>query len=296
MKVMKIGYPCINYSVHGIMRTFRLHNFSLAKHTAVIEENLANLQKILEFNHANHIKFFRISSQIIPFASHPICQLNWQKQFESQLAHIGTTIQKNNVRISMHPDQFVVLNSPMQSVFTRSIAELVYHAEFLNLLGLNRTAKIQIHLGGVYQNKKDSMVRFCQNYQNLSAMIKERLVIENDDHLYSVQDCYRVYQQIKIPIIFDNLHHQCLNNGETIHQALALCSSTWEKIDGKPMVDYSEQQKGSRLGKHAEHLDENKFKKFLLATAGLTYDLMLEIKDKELSVIKAKKIIDRICQ
>lgn len=278
------------------MRTFRLCNYSVPRHSAMIKENLANLVRILEFNNTSHINFFRISSKIIPFASHPVCKLNWQAEFKSQLTNIGKMIKKYKVRISMHPDQFIVLNSPEPTVVDRSIAELVYHAEFLDLLGLNQQAKIQIHLGGVYNDKNSSIERFCKNFQQLPAMVKERLVIENDDRLYSVQDCYRVYELIKIPVLFDNLHHHCLNNGESIRQALTLCISTWKKIDGKPMVDYSEQKQNSRIGKHTEHLSDDKFREFLLETAGLNYDTMLEIKDKEKSAIRAQKIIDLICE
>ena len=292
MRAMRIGYPCINYTINGTMRTFRIRNYSISRHREIIAENLINLQRILEFNRAHQIQFFRISSQIIPFASHAICQINWQKEFKNELDNIGIMIKQNNVRISMHPDQFIVLNSPQQLILNRSIAELIYHAEFLGSLGLNQQAKIQIHVGGVYQSKDDSIQRFCENYQKLPTVVKKCLVIENDDHLYSVQDCYRIYGLIKIPIIFDNLYHQCFNNGESVSQALALCLSTWKKEDGKPMVDYSEQQRGGRLGKHAEHLNQNQFMEFLLETKGLDYDLMLEIKDKEKSVFEAQESIN----
>lgn len=293
---MKIGYPCINYQINANMRTFRLSHYSLEKHIDIIGKNLSELQKILEFNSQHGIQFFRISSGIIPFASHPICEIDWQKHFKIELLAIEKIIRQNQIRISMHPDQFILLNSISPNILTRSIAELTYHAQFLDSLNLDETAKIQIHVGGVYNNKTASMMRFCQNYQKLPEIIKKRLAIENDDHLYSVRDCYEIYQRIKIPIIFDNLHHECLNNQESMIEALLICLSTWKKKDGRPMIDYSQQQPDSRLGKHAEHLNKRKLKNFLWETAELDFDLMLEIKDKEKSAFQTLKILESLYQ
>lgn len=293
---IKIGYPCINYRINAHMRTFRLSHYSLQRHIDIIKHNLGALQKILEFNSQHGIQFFRISSQIIPFASHSICEIDWQKYFKIELLAIEKIIHKNQMRISMHPDQFIILNSLNPDILTRSIAELTYHAQFLDSLKLDETAKVQIHVGGVYDNKTTSMIRFCQNYQKLPKMIKKRLVIENDDRLYSVRDCYEVYKHIKIPIIFDNFHHERLNNQESMLEALLICLSTWRKIDGRPMIDYSQQQPKSRLGKHAQHLNKRELRNFLWKTAELDFDLMLEIKDKEKSAFQTLKILESLKQ
>ena len=113
----------------------------------------------------------------------------------------------------------------------------------------------------------------------------------NDDRLYSLKDCLSVHQKTGIPILFDVFHHQCLNKGETLRQGLELAASTWKKADGIPMVDYSSQQRGQRPGSHAKSIDLQLFQKFLYETKGLDFDLMLEIKDKEESALKALKIV-----
>jgi UV DNA damage endonuclease len=191
----------------------------------------------------------------------------------------------------MHPDQFVVINALKDDVVERSVWELEYHCIVLDKMALDSTAKIQIHVGGVYGDKRSAINKFIERYSSLSKSLKSRLVIENDDRSYSLEDCVSVHERIKIPILFDAFHHQCLNNGETLRQGLQLSASTWQESDGIPMVDYSSQQRGQRPGSHAKTLNMANFKNFLHATRGLDFDLMLEIKDKETSGLKALEIL-----
>ena len=291
----KIGYPCINYSIGCRPDAgFILRNYSKKRFLNVTRKNLECLFKILEFNLKNNILFFRISSDIIPFASHPVCNVNWIKEFKDLFEEIGYFIRKNDIRISMHPDQFVVLNSENKSVLKNSIRELIYHAEFLDALNLDEKAKIQIHVGGLYDDKDLSIKRFIKNYNKLPEIVKRRLVIENDEKNYSVKDCLKIYEEIGIPIVFDNLHHEVLNNGEDIREAMIMCFKTWQEKDGLPMIDYSQQNKKKRRGSHAETLDPKEFRLFVEKVKDLKFDIMLEIKDKEKSALKALKILKEL--
>ena len=245
---------------------------------------------MLDFNIKHQLLFLRIGSQCIPFASHPICRFNWKKHFEKELKAVGRYIKENGVRISMHPDQFVLINALDKDIVKRSIAELQYHCDLLDAMHLNVTAKIQIHVGGRYGDKKAALNRFIERYKQLPISIKKRLVIENDDRLFDVADCLFIHQATKIPILFDSFHHDCLNSGESMKSALEKCMATWRKKDGIPMIDYSSQEPGGRKGKHATHIDEMLFRKFLEQVQGLNFDMMLEIKDKEKSALLAKKI------
>jgi len=289
---MKIGYPCINRGIGCTANsTFRLASYSDELLVQKVESNLDCLFKILQYNVQNGFHFFRISSDLVPFASHPVCTFDWAGHFRGRLRKVGEFIKEHDIRISMHPDQFVVINSPKDDVVERSVWELEYHCTVLDKMALDSTAKIQIHLGGVYGDKRSAMDRFIERYSSLSKSLKSRLVIENDDRSYSLEDCLSVHEKISIPIIFDAFHHQCLNNGETLRQGLQLSASTWQESDGIPMVDYSSQQRGQRPGSHAKTLNRAIFKKFLHETRGLDFDLMLEIKDKETSAFKALKIL-----
>jgi UV DNA damage endonuclease len=269
---LKIGYPCINRSIGCTANsTFRLKSYSEKRMIESIKNNLECLQKILEFNKKKNLLFFRISSDLIPFASHPICEFDWQGVFKKDFKKVGNYIKKNNFRISMHPDQFIVLNSNKEKVVERSIRELEYHYNLLDLMELDKTAKIQLHMGGVYGNKKRSVERFAKNYRKLETLLKERLCIENDDKSYTLADCLELNRIIGIPVIFDTFHHECLNNGESIKEGIKLSQKTWKKKDGILMLDYSNQEKGQKKGKHIETIDESLFREFLTENRGIDF-------------------------
>ncbi len=285
---MKIGYPCINTKINCTANsTFRLKSYSEENLISTVSKNLVCLKKILEFNLKENLFFFRIGSPLIPFASHPVCVFDWKKYFRKEFQEIGDFIKKNKMRISMHPDQFVVLNSLNKEIVEKSIKEIEYHCDILDSLGLSRDAKVQIHVGGVYRDKEKSKKRFIQVYKKLSKRIKEKLVIENDHHSYSLKDCLEINKEIGIPIVFDAYHHECLNNGESFQEAVSKASKTWKSIDGKLMVDYSNE--GDKKGSHSLHIDIEKFSVFLSETKKFDFDIMFEIKDKEKSALKVVK-------
>jgi UV DNA damage endonuclease len=289
---MRIGYPCINRSIDcRADHTFRLKSYTEERLTATVEQNLACLREILTFNLHHGLLFFRITSDLVPFASHPVNQFDWRSYFQSQLREIGRFIAEHGIRISLHPDQFTLINSLDLAVFERSVTELRYHAQVLELLGLDRTAKIQIHVGGVYGNKAKSMARFIDRFERLDERIQRRLVIENDDRRYSLKDCLCIHEKLGTPVLFDVYHHELNSAGETVREALAMAAQTWSEGDGVPMIDYSSQEPGDRRGKHAETIDLRHFTHFIAATGACDFDLMLEIKDKERSALKAAAVL-----
>ncbi len=255
-----------------------------------VENNLVCLRKILSFNVKHNILFFRITSDLVPFASHPVCKFDWQGYFKKRFKAIGDFIKIHGVRISMHPDQFTLINSVENRVFENSVRELVYHAQVLDLMELDTSAKIQLHVGGVYGNKEKSIRRFVERFEKLDEKVRRRLVVENDDRRYSLRNCLQISAEAGIPVLFDVFHHEVNNFGETISEAFGLFAKTWKEKDGLPMVDYSSQQKGERKGKHIETINLRKFKKFMEETKPFDFDIMLEIKDKEKSALKAIKV------
>jgi UV DNA damage endonuclease len=289
---MKIGYPCINWTI-GCKgdRRFRLNSYSEKRLIDTARNNLDCLLQILRFNVQHGILFFRITSDLIPFASHAVCQFDWLSHFRREFEEIGSYINLHDIRISMHPGQFTLLNTPDDSVLENSTRELLYHAQVLDAMALDSTAKIQLHVGGVYGDKGKGILRFIERYKSLDEQIKNRLVIENDDRNYSLTDCLRIHAEIGIPVLFDVLHHELNNSGEGLKDAFALFTKTWEEEDGIPMVDYSQRRTAGLNIRHSESIDVEQFKRFLEQTRPFNYDVMLEIKDKEKSALRALPIL-----
>lgn len=292
---MRLGYPCVNTGIGCTANsTFRLQSYSPKRLEAAVAGNLACLMRMLRYNAGSGFLFFRIGSQLVPFASHPVCRYRWQERFRAEFLQLGRFIRSRRMRISMHPDQFVLLNSPDDGVTGRSVKELAYHCRVLDLLGLGMAAKVQIHVGGAYGDKPAAIERFCERFRRLDEGIRRRIAIENDHRLFSLQDCLEVHRKTGVRVVFDSLHHECLNSGETLREAAILAAATWKHEDGPPMVDYSSQQDGALRGTHARTLNAAHFMGFARSMAGLDFDLMLEIKDKEKSAAKALRGLRRI--
>jgi len=131
------------------------------------------------------------------------------------------------------------------------------------------------------------MQRFVEALRELAGPIRRRLVIENDERSYPLADCLRISEETGCPVVFDVYHHSLLGRGEPLPEALSAAAQTWEKTDGLPIVDYSSALPGGRFGRHADTLDPEGFEKFLDHSRPNDFDAMLEIKDKEISALRA---------
>ena len=288
---MRIGYPCTNRTLgcRGAS-TLRLASFSLERLDQAVEKNLSCLETMLHFNVEHGIRFFRITSDLIPFASHPEIEPPWRHLYARALANAGLTIQHLGVRVDMHPGQYTVLNSPDEKVVKNAMRDLVYHVGVLDEMGLDATAKVQIHLGGIYGDREASLARFVARARLLPETVRRRLVIENDERSFGLADCLRAAEGAKLPVLLDVYHHRLKNEGESLADAVATAAETWSIGDGTPIVDYSSPLPGGAFGQHAETLDEADFRAFLGETAAADVDVMLEIKDKELTAVRAVEL------
>lgn len=288
---MKIGYPCSNLSVGcSASRTFRLASFSPERLTETVNASLDCLEAILRWNADNGIAYFRISSDTIPFASHPVMTVDWRMEFGPRFATIGEFIREHGMRINCHPGQYILLNAPNEEIVARSVAELEYTAALFDLMGLDHTHKMQIHTGGVYGDKPAAIARFIERYGGLSEAIRRRLVIENDERQYSLADNLAIHDATGIPLLFDVFHHALHNDGEAVTEALDLFMPTWEG-HGVPAMDYSSQNPDKQAGAHTLSVDLADFGQFLDQLGKREVDIMLEIKDKEASVLAVQRLL-----
>ncbi len=289
---MRIGYACLTVGVLDTdFKTFRKENLNENNLKKIIRHNLNSLLNIIEYNIKHEIKLFRISSDLIPFGSSVLNVFDWAEYFVDQFDLIGKKIKKHDMRVSMHPGQYTVLNSPSATVVNNAIADLAYHEKVLTALGLNDDHKIILHIGGVYKDKEVAIVRFIENYRRLDDRIKKRLVVENDDKSYNVLDVLMISEKLKIPVVYDYLHDQI--NPSNLHEnpfsLIKRCADTWDET---PKIHYSNQDVKKRNGSHSKRIDLISFLDFVMKLE-INVDIMLEVKDKNISAVKCNNVIIR---
>lgn len=291
---MAIGYACISMGLSkSSMRGCTLKNASPKRLDEIISSNLQTLSRQLDYNVSRGISLFRISSDVIPFGSHPDVQHSWWTDHADSLGKLGKKIRQQDLRVSMHPGQYTVLNAQNPAVAERSVADLEYHARFLDCLGLNTRHKIILHPGGVYGDPESSLKRFQTNYMDLSAQIKQRLVLENDEK-YHIGQVLQLADDLKIPTVFDVFHHQCYPapGNMDVYQWLERCAAAWQPADGVQKIHYSQQAEGLRSGAHSYSIQLQPFLDFYNGLPDRPLDIMLECKDKDISAIKCRLAIN----
>lgn len=286
---MSIGYACLTIGVQNTnLKSSIAKNINEEKLLDLISHNLNSLENIIDYNIKNDIKLFRISSDLIPFGSSPINNIQWEKIFLSEFNKIGEKIRNSSMRVSMHPGQYTVLNSPNIEVVDRAIEDLNYHTKVLDTLGVGSEHKIVLHIGGVYNDKKQAMERFISNYSLLDNKVKERLVIENDDKSYNINEVLEIGKKLNIPVIFDNLHNEInsYDKEKSDKYWISKCKETWKEKDGYQKIHYSQQNALKKLGSHSNTIRLNEFIRFYESLDREDIDIMLEVKDKNLSAVK----------
>lgn len=303
---MNIGYACQNMELSNLGKGKRVTmNRSCIRRTfddkgvdyisELTLKNALDLERLLHWNERHGIKFFRLSSDICPWASEfDMNTMKDIKQIKRVLARAGAYASAHSHRLTSHPGQFNVLCSPTPRVVERSIIDLTIHGTVFDWLGLPRSpyAKINIHLGGAYGDKEGSMKRFCESFKRLPDSVKTRLTVENDDKasMYSVKDLYEgVHKKIGIPIVFDYHHHRFCDGGLTEQEALELAMSTWPE-DVKPVVHYSESRQIEKEDPKLKPQAHSDYVYDRIDTYGNMVDVMIEAKAKERALMKYKEL------
>jgi len=137
-------------------------------------------------------------------------------------------------RLTTHPGQYNVLCSPNPNVVKKTRRDLAYHAEMLDLLDMGLDSVMIIHMGGAYGDKKAAIARFEEQFVKLSSSIRNRIVLENDEVSYNVDDLLPVCKKLQIPLVLD-WHHDRLNPSEHgPSNYLAEIESIWKSRGIKP--------------------------------------------------------------
>lgn len=288
-----IGYACLSegyrdYSFKKLLEK----NVSKENLEFVIKNNLKSLEKLIDYNERIEIKMFRITSDLIPFGNKYLDIFDYRLECRKEFEVIGSKIKAYKMRVSMHPGQYTVLNSNNKKVVDKAKYDLNYHADILNLLKTDVSNKIILHIGGVYGDKPAAIDRFIKEYKTLTTDIKDRLVIENDHISYNVDDILYIGKTLAIPMVFDNLHNEILKGERKLSESeiIDLFSESWQKKDGRQKIHYSQQGKDKVIGGHSRTIDLEKFKSFY-DKIDREVDIMLEVKDKDLSAIKCNNLL-----
>ena len=292
---IRFGYACLNMTLGPkkggfrsmIKRTFAEKGLQHASRLTL--ENVETLCGIIQWNNHHKIEVYRMTSDLAPWASeYEFEQLPDWHEIRAGLEQAGKLAAAGGQRLSFHPGQFNCLTSPREHVIKNCIRDLKIHGDIMDAIGLPNSpaAKINIHLGGAFGEKDESMDRWCKNFERVPANVKQRLTIENDDkaNCYSVVDLHKVWKRTGAPIVFDYHHQKFCNGGLSERDALHLAASTWP-VGVRPCTHYSESA-NRREGRDVSLTAHSNFVDGPVDPHGLEIDCVVEAKAKELAVIQ----------
>jgi len=286
--IRHIGFCCMSKVINTKYKTFRLKSFTEQRWNESIYHNLTETEKLIDYCIEKNMKIIRLSSDLIPFATHDITKnFDYLHKYRPMLQFIGQKILQNNIRCSMHPSQIVNLGSPNIDVVKMSIKELIYHYNLLKTMGL-KEFDIIIHVGGTYGDKKEAMKRFIKVFNKLPEQLKQHIVLENDDKSYTIHDVMVIYKYCKMPIVLDIHHHYC---NPSTKLDLETVFQTWH--DKIPKIHISSPKSNTEPRSHADYIDYDYIKSFIEPSQQYTFDIMVEAKAKDLAVYQLQKDLNK---
>lgn len=257
--------------------------------SSIIQSNLENLLLAVDFCSDHGIGSFRINSGLLPIYTHPewgyhLSDLPNLKIIQKAFLEVKEQAKNLNIRLSFHPDQFVVLNSPKEEVVERSLADLEYHGLLAKLLGAD---VINIHGGGGYGDKTAALKRFSVNFDRLSKEVQSLLTVENDDRVFTPNDLIPLCRELNIPFVYDVHHHRCLPDELSIGQATEKALKTWDREPLFHISSPKEGWKGKHLRYHHEFISLQDMPNEWIGIDPLTIDV--EAKAKEVAVLRLRE-------
>ncbi|MED1411628.1 MULTISPECIES: UV DNA damage repair endonuclease UvsE [Bacillus] len=256
-------------------------------------QNLEHTIRILHYNIAHEIPLYRLSSSIVPLATHPEVEFNYLQAFAPLWRKIGALIQEHNLRVSFHPNQFTLFTSDKPHITTNAITDMTYHYNVLDAIGIADSSYINIHVGGAYGNKESAIGRFHKNIKKLPSHIKKQMTLENDDKTYTTSETLAICQKETIPFVFDYHHHIANLCGEPLEELLPAIFETWSHTNVPPKVHISSPKSEKEFRAHADYIDLGFIKPFLHIAKKINhnFDIMIESKQKDLALLQ---LIDEI--
>lgn len=288
MKV-RLGYVALSKALDDITTSSTItytnyinKNYNTSKLLEITKNNLDSLYEIIKYNVKNNFHFYRLTSKLVPLATHDKVDFDYITPLLDEYKKIGKLINDNNIRVDTHPDQYAVLNSMDSKIVKNTVEILEYHYKIMDAIGI-KDKIIILHVGSSACGKKASITRFINNFNKLPDHIKKCIAVENDDKVYNIKDVLELCHKINVPMVLDYHHFICNNEKEDINDYLKEIIDTW---DGKlPKMHFSSPK--SKLKKefrsHSDYINKECFIKFIniLKKQDKDIDIMLEAKAKD---------------
>ena len=226
---------------------------------------------------------------MVPFATHPEMTWNWSDDEDVKLVceQIKNLVNAHAVRLTTHPGQYSVLNSPNEDIVKRCIEDFEYHAKLMDLMG---GTDMITHVGGVYGDKEAAKARWVENYLKLPNSVKDKLRLENDDKSFHIHDVLEISAKCGLPVVLDIHHHNCCNdpNMGKISDILDMIMGTWG--NRVPKMHISTGKTGRTDRSHHDYISEEDFNELLELLGDRNVDIMFEAKKKEESIVRVGKL------
>lgn len=288
MKV-RLGYVALSKALDDVTTSSTItytnyinKNYNTSKLLEITKNNLDSLYEIIKYNVKNNFHFYRLTSKLVPLATHDKVDFYYITPLLDEYKKIGKLINDNNIRVDTHPDQYAVLNSMDSKIVKNTVEILEYHYKIMDAIGI-KDKIIILHVGSSACGKKASITRFINNFNKLPDHIKKCIAVENDDKVYNIKDVLELCHKINVPMVLDYHHFICNNEKEDINDYLKEIIDTW---DGKlPKMHFSSPK--SKLKKefrsHSDYINKECFIKFIniLKKQDKDIDIMLEAKAKD---------------
>lgn len=286
---VRLGYVALSKALDDVTTSSTItytnyinKNYNASKLLEITKGNLEALNEIIKYNIKNNFHFYRLTSKLVPLATHNKVSFDYIAPLKDEYKKISKLINDNGIRVDTHPDQYAVLNSMDSKIVKNTVEILEYHYKIMDALGI-KDKIIILHVGSSACGKKASITRFINNFNKLSDYIKKCIAVENDDKIYNIKDVLELCHKIKVPMVLDYHHFICNNEGENLKNYLNDIIETWNGRLAKMHFSSPKSKLKKEFRSHNDYINSDDFINFinLIKTQDKDIDIMLEAKAKD---------------
>jgi len=207
-----------------------------------LQTNAQNAYRLIEYvgGLPHGQRMVRLGSNMMPAYTHPDWRHFYQRtdvrdRAEREWAPVGELARKLDVRVSMHPGQFVVLASDNPDIVNRSIEEFEYHADIIRWMGYGQNwqdFKCNVHISG-----RKGPAGIIDILPRLSPEARNCITIENDENSWGLDASLELAEYV--PLVVD-IHHHWIKTGEYIKpddKCIRTIIDSWRGV--RPTMHYS---------------------------------------------------------